>query len=77
MAATLANTVGSSATSFNPFVAHVLPEANPAPILPRASLWRNLAGQKRIPRNTMDLPYRIISNRLMKVHHSVASSPYQ
>ncbi|OQD69049.1 hypothetical protein PENPOL_c002G08802 [Penicillium polonicum] len=66
MAAILANPEGLSATRFNPSVAHVLPEANPVPTLPRAFLRKDLLDQEQAQRKT-----------IMKVHPSPASSPCQ
>ncbi|KAF3021361.1 hypothetical protein E8E15_009021 [Penicillium rubens] len=74
MAAIHANSGGSSATSFNPLVAHVLPEANPAPTLPHALLRGSLPDQERTQRKTVI--YQTFPNRPMKVH-SVSFNPYQ
>ena len=69
--------IALSATSFNPFVAHVLLEANPVPTLPRALLRKNLLDQEQTRRKTKDISYRIIWRSLMKIHYSIASSPCQ
>jgi hypothetical protein len=55
MVATPANFEGSSATSFNLLVAHVLPEANHVPTLPHALLRGNLLDQGWVQRKMMDL----------------------
>ncbi|KGO44311.1 hypothetical protein PEX1_078370 [Penicillium expansum] len=65
-----------SAMSFNPFVAHVHPGANPVPTLPRALLRKDLLDQEQTRKKT-DISYQILSSHLMKVHYSIASSPCQ
>ncbi|OQE89786.1 hypothetical protein PENNAL_c0013G05165 [Penicillium nalgiovense] len=74
MAAIHANSEGSSATSFNPLAAHVLPEANPAPTLPHALLRESPPDQERTQRKTVI--YQIFLSRSMKVH-SASFNPYQ